>query len=409
MRFLDNVIDMNNYPLPEIKEMTLANRKIGLGVMGFADMLVMLGIRYGSEESLELAEKLARFIQEESKKVSSALALERGSFPNYGHSIYKDKEPMRNATTTTIAPTGSISIIANASSGIEPIFALVYERHILDGAVLLEVNEYFKKVATEGGFYSEELFKKIADSTSIQNFEEVPSDIREIFVTSHDIKPIEHVKMQAAFQRWVDNAVSKTVNLPSSATVDDVADIYFKAYDIGCKGVTIYRDRSRAEQVLSIRRRKKLKPRPRPLLVQGTTRKMKTGCGNLYVTVNMDDKGPFEVFTQLGKAGGCASSQTEAISRLISLALRSGIDIDEVVEQLKGIRCPSPMFDIGDKILSCPDAIGKALSRIGKKDMTIEQFEKDVNVVGVCPDCGSALIFEEGCAVCKYCGYSKCG
>jgi len=253
IHFLDNVIDANRYPLPEIEKMTKSNRKIGLGVMGFAEMLVKLGIPYDSEEGIATAEKVMSFISEEARKKSVELGEERGSFPNFEGSIW-DKmgyNAMRNATVTSIAPTGTISIIAGTSSGIEPFFAISYVRNVM-GTQLFEVNPVFEKVAKERGFYSTELLMKIAKSGSIQNISEVPSDIRRIFVTALDIAPEWHVKMQAAFQKYTDNAVAKTVNLPNEATLEDVRRVFLLAYRLKCKGITIYRYGSKSEQVLTI-------------------------------------------------------------------------------------------------------------------------------------------------------------
>jgi len=254
VRFLDDVIDMNNYPLPEIDKMTRSNRKIGLGVMGFADMLIDLGIPYNSEDAVRLGEEIMKFIHDEGAIMSQELAKERGPFPNFKKSTFKDGPPMRNATITTIAPTGTISIIAGCSSGIEPLFAISYVRkNILDsGDELIEVNPLFEKAAYKKAFYSDELMRNIAAKGSIHDVVEIPEDVRHVFVTAHDIKPIDHVRMQAAFQKNTDNAVSKTVNFPNYATAKDVEEVYMLAYKLGCKGVTIYRDQSRKEQVLNI-------------------------------------------------------------------------------------------------------------------------------------------------------------
>jgi len=457
VHFLDNVIDMNNYPLKRIEEMTKANRKIGLGVMGFADMVIKLGIKYNSEEALAMAGKLMKFILEETIDASRKLAEKRGVFPNFENSIYAkhSKMRLRNATLTTIAPTGSISIIGACSSGIEPLFALSYVRKILDNEKFIEVHPYFEKIAKEKGFYSADLMKRISESASIKDIKEIPSHIREVFVTSFDIEPDWHIKMQAAFQRHTHNAVSKTVNFQHESTEEDIKKVYMLAYETECKGVTVYRDRSRSEQVLNIEKKKeekieeavsKIVPRPRPNVTFGTTTKIATGCGNLYVTINEDEKSlPFEVFMQMGKAGGCAMSQLEAIGRLLSLALRSGIEVGSIIEQLRGIRCPSPSWEKGGRIFSCSDAIARVIERrlIKAKASTDTSGEKkehstDINtsgkneeknvsfqaqggnialvskkktgsIVGVCPDCGGALWHVEGCMVCKACGYSKCG
>jgi ribonucleoside-diphosphate reductase alpha chain len=323
-RFLDNVIEANKYPLKEIDEMTRANRKIGLGVMGWADMLILLGIPYNSKDAIELGEKVMKFINDKSHEMSIQLAKERGAFPNFKGSSY-DKtgaEPIRNATCTTIAPTGTISIIANSSSGVEPLFAVSYVRQVLDNNKLIEVHPIFEKIARERGFYSEDLMQEIAEKGTVQGIDAVPEDVRRIFVTSHDITPEDHVLMQAAIQRHTDNAVSKTVNFCSDATRDDVATVYRLAYKQGCKGVTIYRDGSRDMQVLSVAKKEEEKPeaavpmeskkpsrkRERPRALTGSTYQMETGCGPLYITVNQDEKGLFELFTTMGKAGGCAGT-----------------------------------------------------------------------------------------------------
>ncbi len=420
VHFLDNVIDVNKYPLPKIEEMTKANRKIGLGVMGWADMLIQLGIPYNSERAVKLAEELMGFIQREGKLASSALAEERGVFPNYKGSIYDGKIRLRNATVTTIAPTGTLSIIAGCSSGIEPLFAVSFVRTVMEGTKLIEVNPYFEKTAKERGFWSRELMERVAEKGSIQDFDEIPDDIKAVFVTAHDISPLEHIRMQAAFQRYVDNAVSKTVNFPNKATPKDVEEVYLLAYKLGCKGVTVYRDGSREQQVLTKgknekqyekERRQKIVPKKRPEVIKGTTRLMKTGCGNLYVTINEDDEGHlFELFTSMGKAGGCAASQSEAIGRLVSLAFRSNIEPDEVIKQLKGISCHSPIWHEGGKILSCSDAIAKALEKYRTKgEKGNGDRYKVIMLMGACPECGGAVEREGGCLVCHNCGFTKCG
>jgi len=441
VHFLDNVIDMNRFPLAEIEEMTNANRKIGLGVMGFADMLIKLGIPYNGDDAVSIAEKVMKFVRDEAAIASVGLAEERGPFPNFKDSIYNtpNRSRLRNATLTTIAPTGSLSIIAGCSSGIEPLFALVYYKEVMDKDRLPEINEEFKRVAQKMGFYSEKLMKKIAETGGIQGLTEVPKGIKEVFITSHDISPEWHIRIQAAFQKYTDNAVSKTINFPQEATINDIEKTYKLAFKLSCKGVTIYRDKSRDEQVLNIGEVKtdkakagraeqaqgeKIRPKPRPTMVKGTTTKVGTGCGNLYVTINEDEEGhPFEVFMQMGKAGGCAASQLEAIGRLVSLAFRSGIDVKAIVDQLRGIRCPSPSWEKGGRIFSCSDAIARAIEKrlcdqkeaeaAGKQDDFDNYMgkggTKPGNVVGVCPDCGGALRHVEGCMVCRACGYSKCG
>ena len=439
VHFLDNVIDVNRFPLKEIEELTRGNRKIGLGVMGWADLLLKLKIKYESNEAYELAEEIMKFIDDEGKKYSMELAEKRGVFPNWEKSIYKDMGiKMRNATITTIAPTGTISLLAGTSSGIEPLFAIAFTRNVMDNDKLVEVNPIFEKELKKRGLWSKELIEKVAEKGSIKNIDEIPADMREYFMVSHDILPEGHIRMQAAFQKYVDNAVSKTINFPNDATEEQVREAYLLAYQLKVKGLTIYRDGSRDEQVLTVGKKDekeekksvtegaKIKPRPRPEVIAGTTEKVSTGCGNLYVTINEDENGPFEVFARLGKTGGCAASQTEAISRLISLALRSGVNPKDVIAQLKGIRCSSPIWQKGELIMSCPDAIGKAIDNYLKRDKKVEilahkQEEKSKSstpkknksekksVSAVCPECGSEMSYVEGCMMCHNCGYSKCG
>ena len=416
VHFLDNVIDVNRYPLEKIEEITKSMRKIGLGVMGFADMLYRLEIPYNSQQAVDTAREIMKFIKTEGDKASEALGAARGSFPMFEQSTFKDKgvSAMRNATVTTIAPTGTISIIAGTSSGIEPVFAISYIRNVLDNDKLVEVHPYFAQVAKERGFYSNELMERIAQEGTLAYIEDIPEDIRRVFVTAHDITPEDHIKMQSAFQEFTDNAVSKTVNFPKSATRDDVRRAYDLAYKLGLKGVTIYRDGSRAGQVLSVGKAQttdsdgKLMPRERPAITKGLTEKHKIGCGNLYVTVNYDSEGICEVFTNVGRAGGCPS-QSEATSRLVSMALRSGVEVDSIIEQLRGIRCHSTLRQKGLKVLSCPDAIGRVLERVVElRGMNSDTKETPANG-SKCPECGSVMEHEGGCVVCRSCGYSKCG
>ena len=422
VHFLDNVIEVNQFPLPEIAEMTKTTRKIGLGVMGFADMLIQLGIPYDSEQGLVMAEEIAHFISAEADKASIELGQERGVFPAFQGSIYDmpDGPHFRNASRTTIAPTGSLSIIANCSSGIEPLFALSYVRHILEGEEFIEVNPYFEEAAKKGGFYSPDLMKQLAEGKRLKDIEEVPEEIKRLFITAHDISPEWHVKMQAAFQKFTDSAVSKTVNFPHDATPEDVTRVYMLAYQEGLKGITIYRDRSRESQVLTVgegvkRAGGKLAPRKRPKVTRGVTERVNTGCGYIYVTVNFDSRGISEVFSTLGKAGGCAAAQLEAISRLTSVALRSGIDIDSIVKHLRGIRCPSIAWEQGHAILSCADAIASVLEKYIREktatnpDTPSKNPERVKSWAGQCPDCGGPLIYQEGCNICLACGFTKCG
>lgn len=418
VRFLDNVIEVNNYPIPQIAEMTRANRKIGLGIMGWADLLIQLGIPYNHSEAVALAEKLMGFINEIAQETSRQLARERGAFPNFKGSRFdqRNEAEIRNATCTTIAPTGTISIIANSSSGIGPLFAVSYVRQVMDNDILVEVNPLFEQVAHERGFYSPELMKLIAEKGSIRDFEQIPEDIRRLFVTAHDIRPEDHIRMQAAFQRHTDNAVSKTVNFCHSASREDVATVYQLAYESGCKGVTIYRDGSRSNQVLSVKKegsrpedsvpmenKKATRKRDRPRTLQGATYQMETGCGPLYVTINEDQHGLFEVFTTMGKAGGCAASQCEALGRLVSLAWRSGVQARQAVKQLIGISCHKPAGFGANRITSCADALAKAIQLHMQND---EQHESHNG--GACPECGGPIEHEGGCCVCHACGYSEC-
>ncbi|MFU8856353.1 MAG: vitamin B12-dependent ribonucleotide reductase [Deferrisomatales bacterium] len=418
VHFLDNVVDINRYPLPEIGAMTRGNRKIGLGVMGWADLLFRLGVPYGSAESLELAKKLMGFVDRAAAEASEGLAAVRGPFPHFSGSTYDrpGARPVRNATRTTIAPTGTISILAGCSSGIEPLFSLAFVRRVMDGTEMLEVNPVFEEVARERGFYTEGLLRRVARGESIRGMSEVPEDVQRVFVTAHDITPEDHIRMQAAYQTHTNNAVSKTVNFPRSATRQEVAEVFWLAHRLGCKGVTIYRDGSREGQVLSSPAHPSSKAHPptpterrkreRPRALAGTTYQMQTGCGPLYVTINEDDQGLFEVFTTMGKAGGCAASQCEAIGRLVSLAWRSGVDPLPVMRQLRGISCHKPSGFGPHRVLSCADALGIAVHTHLNPGA---EAEKHVVLGGACPECGDAVEHEEGCVLCRSCGYSECG
>lgn len=450
VHFLDNVIDANKYPIPEISEQSNKNRRIGLGIMGWADMLVKLGVRYGSEESFALGERVMEHIQSQARLCSSDLAKKRGKFPRWEGSIYADEGvSMRNATVTTVAPTGTISIIAGCSSGIEPFYAISFVRNVMEGTRLVDVNPLFENIARERDFYSPEIMERIAGANSIQGFDDIPEDVREVFVTTADIPADGHIRMQVAFQRHCDSAVSKTINLPESATRDDVQTSYWKAYRMGCKGVTIYRDGSRPGQVLStgatpevarateqasafdsaasalppppVKAAAAAAPPPkaptagipkepipveRPEVLQGFTEKIKTGYGNLYITVNLHQGKPFEVFASIGKSGYSTMADTEAICRMISLALRSGLPVPQIVKQLQGIGGSQPIFDRRGVVSSIPDAIAKVLN---------DHFGNGGRIIRApdiarehCPDCGSMLEHEEGCVLCRACGYSQC-
>ncbi|MBI4199449.1 MAG: TSCPD domain-containing protein, partial [Chloroflexi bacterium] len=367
---------------------------------------------------------------------SIELARERGPYPAWRPTT-PDEPPIRNATRTCIAPTGTISAIAGASSGIEPIFALAFVKNVLDGNQLREVNQDFLRVAQERGFYSEELMDQVAKTGSCQHLDEVPEEVKRLFKTAQEVPFQTHVRMQAAFQRHTDLAVSKTINLPNSASVQDVANAYWMAYQDKCKGITIYRDGSKPTQVLEIQREKTLRqaqgerevlpvPRARPGAMKGVTERVRTGHGNTYITINFDEEGsPFEVFTTLGKAGGCDSANLEAISRLVSLALRSGIRADQVVEQLQGITC-HPVWDQGVQVRSAPDAVALALKRhatpTGKGTPELQAaygaqlglpLPARANGNGggrpACPECGSPVAFQEGCVTCMACAWNECG
>ena len=416
VRFLDNTIDMSRYPLEAIDRMVKGNRKIGLGIMGFADLLFQLEIPYNSEQALELAEEVMGFIQTESHQASLELAQERGAFPNREKSRFgaDPHKAYRNATTTTIAPTGTLSIISNCSSGIEPLFALSFVRTVMDNDKLVEVNPYFEAVARQQGFYSQALMEAVAGAGSIAHMEGIPEAVKEVFVTAHDISPEWHLRMQAAFQKYTDNAVSKTVNLAHDATVEDVQKIYDLAWELGCKGVTIYRDGSKENQVLSFAADKKAEDafmtavRKRPDTLDGFTTRVKTGLGQLYVTVTEYHGKPFEVFATIGKSGRSTTAKTEAIGRLVSLAFRSGVTADKVVEQLKGIGGEHPVFQNGGLVLSIPDAISRVLEERYLKDDKIGK--KGGSLMGeVCPECNQTVSFEEGCMKCHFCGFTKCG
>lgn len=410
VHFLDNVIEVNRYPLPKIRKASLLTRKIGLGVMGFADMLIKLSIPYDSQAAMAQAETIMAFIQEEARSASEELGRRRGNFPAFNGSVFEKcgLSHMRNATVTTVAPTGSISLIAGASSGIEPLFAIAHERHVLDGQTLTETHPLFLETAKKQGFFSEKLISDVCVSGSIQDKDAVPETVQRIFRTAHEIVPEWHVNIQAAFQKHTDNAVSKTVNFPSKATPEEVAEVFLSAARQDCKGITIYRDGSRRHQVLSVGRHgteaDHIAPRPRPQRTFGLTERISTGCGKLYVTINSDEVGMCEVFAQMGKTGGCANSQIEAAGRLISLALRSGVAPETIIKQLNGIRCPSPIWQNGKMVLSCPDAMAQVLQRVAGI-----HADDSGQPAGFCPDCGGPLTPSEGCLNCYACGYSKCG
>ena len=436
VHFLDNIIDLNKFPLPQIENMTKTTRKIGLGVMGFADMLIHLNVPYNSDRAIEIAEDIMKFINVEAKRKSQELAEKRGPFPAFKDSIYgKSNEPLlRNATRTTIAPTGTISIIAGCSSGIEPLFALSFTRHVLDNDKLPEIHPLFCERLKEMGIYTEDLIKKINKHGTLKEITGIPKNLKEVFVTSHDISPEWHIRMQAAFQKHTDNAVSKTVNFPNSASREDVANVYKLAHDLGCKGVTIYRDGSRDKQVLNKGTKKEVKPVSGPLMrprvLSGFTSKLNTGQGSLYITINTDEtSAPIEVFANIGKSGGDTAALAEAIGRLISIALQKGVKVEELADTLIGITGSKPIWNEGILVKSVPDGIGQILlQEFGEKPKKpdLKEFKDKMKAVSMqqpktdepgnytilgpeCPDCGEHMTVESGCAVCMACGYSHCG
>ena len=419
VHFLDNVIDQNKYPIPAIELQSKKNRRIGLGVMGWADMLIKLGLPYNAEPAFDLAEKLMAFVHTEATNHSSHLATSRGKFPNWEGAVYRASEVlMRNATVTTIAPTGTISIIAGCSSGIEPYYAVAFERNVMDGTRLVEVNPMFLKAVREAGAYSPDLPAKLLAERSVAEFDDIPESIRAIFLTAADITPQEHIRMQAAFQKHTDSSVSKTINMPESASRHDVEEAFLAAYDLGCKGVTIYRDNSRPNQVLSSRKpadsaaRAAGAPVPtgtvdeRPTSLTGVTEKIRTGYGNLYITINTYNGKPFEVFAHIGKSGYTTMADTEAICRLISLALRSHVSVAQIIRQLKGIGGSSQVFSEGARVSSIPDAIAQVLQRHFGAENTDARFPGQP--AEICPECASPMTLDSGCYLCSYCGYSTC-
>ncbi len=458
VRFLDDVIDVNPYPLQDIIEEVRNNRRIGLGVMGWADLLLELGIPYDSDEAVTLGEEIMGFIRRIGHDASEKLAEARGPFPRWSRSIYKGKKPLRNSTVTTIAPTGTISIIVGCSSGVEPIFAVAFS-HIVGDRHLTFVNPIFEEVAKRRGFYSEELMRRVAERGTVRGLEGVPEDVQRVFVTAHEIEPAWHVKMQAAFQKQTDNGVSKTINLPNSATPEDIAKAYMMAYELGCLGITVFRDGCKGTQVLHLGTGAKpalspaeepvlsdaevvaqqeapqalptvvemgleaaLKVKPRPRTMKGVTYRAETPLGTAFITVNQNGEGePFEVFASVGKAGSDTSAVSEAIGRLISMILRLPSPmsprerVEQIVSQLSGIGGRRPMGFGKGRVRSLPDAIAQVLSEhIGLTEPGVQEMQaalgKTTQKAGdMCPDCGSAtLVYEEGCQKCYSCGFSEC-
>lgn len=436
VHFLDNVIDASVFPIPEIAEKVKQTRKIGLGVMGWADLLFLLDIPYDSERALMLAEDIMSFIRREAMSKSNILATYKRPFPAYPDSVFADRGegPYRNATVTTVAPTGTLSMIAGCSSGIEPIFALYFVKHVMNGERLAELNPYFMKALERHNCDRKEIMDAVMSTGSVRKVDTAPDELKAVFGTAMDISPEYHLRMQVAFQRHIDNAVSKTVNLPNNATREDIDYIYRHAHEWGCKGVTVYRDGCKSVQVLYtgtgdskatggevkevsvdttahvVDPNVGIKPMARPEELTGFTRSMRTGLGDLYLTVNEHEGRPFEVFATIGRSGRSVTAKAEAIGRLVSLALRSGIHVRDVVKQLKGIGGEHPVFQKKGMVLSIPDAVGIVLEQKYMKDEPVVA-QAPVNDLSKpnCPDCGGVLVFQEGCLLCPNCAYSKCG
>jgi ribonucleoside-diphosphate reductase alpha chain len=466
-RFLDNIIDVNQYPIPEIGQMCKGNRKIGLGIMGFADALYKQGIPYNSEQGISIGERIMQVINEESHNASEILASERGKFPNWEGSVWDkvQKRPMRNSATTTVAPTGTVSIIANCSGGIEPMFSLAFFRNVLDGQRLVEINPVFEEVAKNSGIYSHELVEKIAEEGTLAKIAEIPEDLRRVFVCSHDIAPEWHIRMQAAFQKHCDSSISKTINLPHDATPEDVEKIYLRAWELKCKGVTVYRDGCRENQPMALSKSDSVlpdepkkerdpseykirKPMKTPPMLPAIRMRQTTPFGHMHIAVTVDPVSgrEMEIFAQLGKAGDVVSSDLEAISRMVSLYLRIGGSLEDVIDQLEGIGSHMVIPSKDGKVISLADALGKSLHRYNLAKLTYGlndiltgkiNFEelpalKDLEMQEIipsgelakplveaagnptnlykqkCPECNGILSFSEGCVKCPECGYSKC-
>jgi ribonucleoside-diphosphate reductase alpha chain len=417
VRFLDDVIDVNAYPKPRIEEIVRANRKIGLGVMGWADMLFLLGVRYDSEPAVALARTVMRFVKEEAWKASIDLARERGPFPNYpdsawasGHPYFQAPAPVRHAMVTTVAPTGTISILAGCSPGIEPLYSLAFVRQVLNGERLLEVHPYFREIAEREGFASPELFERLLAEGTCRTSPEVPAPWREVFACAHDVAPEWHVRMQAAFQEFTDNGVSKTVNLPRDARPEDVRRVYEMAVELGLKGITVYRDGSRSEQPMALTpsatssRAGEARPArwPVPREAPAARHRDPTHPGHVHVTITPDEHGPREGLTGPGTCGRDVAALAEALGRVISSSLAHGVPPEEIARQLLDITSqPVPLE--GGWVKSLPDAVGRALLRhLGKAP---ESAARDAGAS--CPECGFPLRFEEACVRCS-CGYGRC-
>jgi len=443
VHFLDNVVEVNEFPVQKIREMVSNTRRIGLGVMGFADALFKLGVKYDSDEGIAWAKKMMKFITETAREATVELAKVRGTFPLWEVSVFvnTDYKP-RNMALTTIAPTGTISILADASSGIEPVFSLGYQKNTVEGKTLYNVNQVLVDELKKRGIYSEELIEKIVKNGGVlKEVEEIPEEVKKIFITALEIDPEWHIRIQAAFQEFTDNAVSKTINLPETATVDDVRKAYELSYSLGTKGITIYRTGSRSFEPLQ-----KVKPaaaetasgekivvlppkkKPTPIVASGIRVKKKCDVGSVYTSIFYEEgDGPVEVFVNLGKSGGYLAASAEVTGRLASLALKYGATLDEISGELIGISCGQKVGMGSSAVLSMFDAVGKSVLEISRGEQLSIFGEHDeatqVDVVksseeltqaeskfGACPDCGSPLRAEEGCFKCTnvFCGYSKC-
>lgn len=467
VRFLDDIIDINHYPIEQIEQMTKNTRNIGLGIMGFSDLLVKLGIEYGSDDSLEMAEQIMSFLNSKAHQFSEKLGIEKGSFPAFKDSVWhKKRKAMRNTRVTTIAPTGTISIIGNCNPGIEPIFALGYIRkNSMGGTTQAIIDPLIEEVAKKYNFANKEFFNEISNGKSLSTLAskfKIPEFILKIFRTSHEIDPERQVMIQSSFQKNIDSAVSKTINLKNDSTWQDIARIYMLAFDLNCKGITVFRDGSKdsalqvgnqtkplevkTETVLVSQnidmQRNSLEPRPRAEFTIGRTYEVKTEQGDLYVTINSDDKGIIEVFLTLGKSGSFTAGYTEALGRLISMSLRSGIKPASIIKQLQGIRTSSPTLNKGMIVYSVPDAVAKIIKKYleeSEKQISMLNNKPQIDIPVVieapivkieeevvevkqkytknnhfgdlleCPECGSDLEYAEGCILCRACGFSKCG
>jgi ribonucleoside-diphosphate reductase alpha chain len=419
VRFLDNVITMNKLPIPQIKEASDSTRKVGLGIMGWADLLSMAGVPYDSGHALRLARKVMKFIKDCALEATHELAKERGPFPDFPNSIYKDEEPRRNATLITIAPTGTLSILADCSSGIEPNFSLAFTKTVMGGKKLNYVNKYLEERLKEKDLYNNKLIQRISDNGgSLKGIDEIPNDIKKIFTTAQEISLEYHIKMQSSFQKHVCNAVSKTINLPKEATKEDVDKAYRLAFEEGLKGITVYRDGSKESQPLTtsksygkvqeiiIEPQEELK---RPDVTVGKNYKMVTGCGGLFINICESEAGvPVELFATIGKGGNCPKANMEALGRMVSLSFRNRIPPEKIIRQLLSIGCHRAAGMGPKKILSCSDAIAKALKKYmeGKGTPVKNMVEKTNH--SMCQDCGAPIEYSEGCAKCPQCGWSQC-